>query len=34
VRTSNRTAGSTAKTVHLILELRQAERQFAQLALG
>jgi hypothetical protein len=33
VRTSNRTAGSTAKTdrINLILELRQAQRQFAQL---
>jgi len=33
VRTSNRTAGATAKTerIHLILELRQAQRQFAQL---
>ena len=33
MRTSNRTAGSTAKTdrINLILELRQAQRQFAQL---
>jgi len=33
VPTSNRTAGSTAKTdrINLILELRQAQRQFAQL---
>ncbi len=33
MRTSNRTAGSTAKTdrIHLILELRRAQRQFAQL---
>ena len=33
MRTSNRTAGSTAKTdrIDLILKLRQAQRQFAQL---
>ena len=33
MRTSNRTAGSTAKTdrIHLILKLREAQRQFAQL---
>ena len=33
MRTSNCTAGSTAKTdrINLILELRQAQRQFAQL---
>ena len=33
MRTFNRTAGSTAKTerIHLILKLRQAQRQFAQL---
>ena len=33
MRTFNRTVGSTAKTerIHLILELRQAQRQLSQL---